>query len=329
MINSKWPLGKNHRLAIFALAFCLCALSTQNVTAAEKDRFPTKTITVIVPQAPGGSIDLAPRGFGAFLGKNLGRNVVIENIPGAAGKIGLTKVWKAKPDGYTLVYHGIPQSIMNEYISKTEYKTSDFRHIFALSINNMVLLVHPDDWRTMDEFLTVAREKTLSGGLASVGSSAHICGLISAENLGMKVNWVPFEGGMEALSQLAGKHLDFAITSTETALTMVIAGKVRPLLVYSQEPDQLLPDVPFPSKLGYNMPMMSSIRGFVAPPNTPIDRVKTLEDAMLKTARDPVYVDWTKKRKLITTPLEGDKYLAETLKQYALLEKYKGFFKSQ
>lgn len=328
MGNLKWLREKNGCLTVLALMFCFCAWMG-SAKATEKDKFPTKAIKVIVPQSPGGSIDMEPRGFAPYLSKTLGVDIMLENFPGAGGKMGLTKVWKADPDGYTLLYHGIPQSIMNEYLFKTEFKTSGFTHVFALCITNMVLLVHPDNWKTMDEFLKVAREKTLSGGVPSPGSTSHICGLVSVERLGMKANWVPFDGSGEVLSNLAGKHLDFAIVSTNSAQTLVAAGKVRPLLVYSDGPDQVFPDVPFPSKLGYSMTSMSAVRGFVAPPNTRPDRVKILEEAMLKTTRDPVFADWAKNRKLEITPLEGKKYFAETQSQYRILEQYKGLFKSQ
>lgn len=107
------------------------------------------------------------------------------------------------------------------------------------------------------------------------------------------------------------------------------AGKIRPLLVYSDGPDPVFPDVPFPSKLGHNMTVMAAVRGFVAPPNTQPDRVKILEEAMLKTARSSAFLEWAKNRKIDITPLEGKKYFGETQKQYILLDQFRGLFKSQ
>jgi len=192
----------------------------------------------------------------------------------------------------------------------------------------MVLMVHPDTWKTMEDFLKIAREKILSGGIPALGSSSHFNGLISVDRLGMKANWVPFESSGEVLASLAGRHLDFAITSSDSAQTMVASGKVRPLLVYSEGVDPVFPEVPFPNKLGYDMNTMPAIRGFIAPPKTPSDRVKILEDAMFKVVKDPAFSDWAKKRKLELTPLEGTKYLGESQRLYAIIEKYKGLFKS-
>lgn len=316
-------------IAVIAV-FCLSVCGAAGVSAAEKDKFPSKTIRVIVPQSPGGAADMEPRGFLPYLTKQLGVNFLIENIPGAGGKMGLTKAWKAEPDGYTLLYHNIPLSIMNEYLFKAEFTTKGFTHVLALLSTNMVLVVHPDNWKTMDEFLKAAREKTLNGGVPSPGSASHICGLVSVDKLGMKVNWIPYNSSGEVLVGIAGKHLDFGIMSTNSAQPMVAAGKIRPLMVYAQGgPDSVFPEVPYPEKLGYKMTGISVIRGFVAPPRTPADRVKILADAMFRAVKDPVYGEWAKGQKMEITPLDGRKYLAETEKQYALLETYKKLFKTQ
>lgn len=314
---------------LVVVMFCFWIFGAANVRAAEKDRFPSKTIKVIVPQSPGGTADAVPRAFVRFLSKRLGVDVVIENVPGAGGKMGLTKCWKADPNGYTLIYTGLPMSIMSEYLFQAEYKTREFTHIFGLLTSNLILLAHPDNWKTMDQLLTASREKTLSGGVPAIGTASHINGLVMGDKLGMKVNWVPYNSSGEVLAGVAGKHLDFGIISTDSAQTMAAAGKVRPLLVYSPVPDPGFPEVPFPEKLGYNMPTMSTIRGFIAPPKTPADRVKILSDAMFKAVSDPEFVDWAKKLRLDVTPRDGRKYLAETEKQYIILGPYRHLFKSQ
>lgn len=324
-----WLEAKKYFLVMMLTAFFLFPNRPANVGAAEIGVFPDKKIKIIVAQTPGGSFDMEMRGFIPYIKKYLGGDMVIEYMPGAAGKMGLSKCWNAKPDGYTLIYNGTPQSIMTEYLFKTEYKTSEFTHVFGLSSTVMVLCAHPDNWKTMEEFLKVAREKTLTGGLPSPGSASHINGLISVDKLGMKVNWVPYEGAAGVITGVAGKHLDFAILSTTSAYPMVAAGKLRPLMTYSQAQDASFPDVPFPEKLGYKMTMMSTIRGFLAPPKTPAKLVKILNDAMFRASQDPAYAAWAKKVNLEITPLEARKYLAETEGQYAILETYKKLFKRQ
>jgi tripartite-type tricarboxylate transporter receptor subunit TctC len=181
----------------------------------------------------------------------------------------------------------------------------------------------------MEEFLKAARENTLIGGLPSPGSTSHICGLVSVDKLGMKVNWIPYNGSGEVLAGIAGKHLDFGIISTNSAQAMVTAGKLRPLMGYAERADASFPDVPFPEKLGYKMTTMAAIRGFVAPPGTPAKVAKILSDAMFSTVDNPNFVAWTKKVKLEILPLSGSKYQEATNEQYETLEMYRKLFKNQ
>ncbi len=330
MKASAYRREKKLFLSAMIMVSCIWVTGGADVRAEQKDRFPNRTIQVIIPQTPGGALDMEPRGFLPHVKKILGVDFLIENIPGAGGKIGLFKCWKAKPDGYTLLYHGIPQSIMSEYLFQAEYKTSSFTHVFGLLSTNMILLVHPENWKTAEEFIKAAREKTLKGGLPSPGSTSHIDGLIMADKLEMKVNWIPYNSSGEVLVGVAGKHLDFGIISTNSAQAMVSAGKLLPLMVFSHgRADPGFPDVPYPEKLGHKMTAMSAIRGFVAPPKTPASVVKILSDAMFRVAADPEFAAWTKKVKLEVSPLDGRKYLAETEKQYTLVETYKKLFKSQ
>lgn len=313
-------------LAFVITAFYLSAFCPGSVLAAEKDRFPAKTIRVIVARSPGGGADLEPRVFLPSLSKKLGVDMLIENIPGAGGKLGVTKAWKAQPNGYTLLYNILPLSIMTEYLFNAEFKTLEFTHVFGLLSTNLVLLVPTDNWKTMEEFCNYGRGKTLSGGIPELGGASHICGLAAADKLGIKVNWVPYSSSSELISAVAGKHLDFGITSTNSAQPMEAAGRIRALMVFARGPDEVFPEVPFPAKLGYQIPSMSVIRGFIAPPKTPANLVKTLSDAMFKAAADPAFVAWTKKAKVTITPLDGIKYLAEVEKQYAIVEPYKKLF---
>lgn len=320
-------IGRDDRW-IISLAFVICLFLWDwgSAKAAGNERFPSKTIKVIIPNSPGGATDTEPRWFVPYLGKQLGVNVLIENLPGADTKIGLTKGWHAKPDGYTLLYHGVPQSLMTEYIYKPDFKTLDFTHIFGLYTSTQVLCGHSDDWKNIEDFIKDARSKTLAGGTSSRGSTSHINGLILTEKFGIKVNWVFYNSTGEALAALAGKHLDFAIMSPETIQPMVAAGKVKPLLVFADKPDQTFPAVPFPNKLGYDMSTILAIRGFIAPPNLTAARKKILEQAMVRATRELAYMEWAKKWNKEIAALEGSRYLEETKKQHILLEKYKRFF---
>jgi tripartite-type tricarboxylate transporter receptor subunit TctC len=210
---------------IAVLIVTLILVTGTNVWAAEKD-FPKKPIQFIVPYAAGGGQDLLARGIAPYLEKHLGGSVQIENVPGAGGKIGFTKVWKANPDGYTIMTYVLPVPIILEKISEVEYRTKEFTPIFAWSEANQALVVNSEVYKTLEDFLSAAKMKTLAFGLPGRGTSAHLAGLLAVEGFGIKVNWVPFSGGAEALTALAGKHIDAAIVQAPTALSLVRSGKL-------------------------------------------------------------------------------------------------------
>jgi len=129
-----------------------------------------------------------------FLEKHLGTSVIIENQPGAGGKIAFEKFQKTEPDGHTLITYTFPKSVIIEYQGKTGFKTRDFTPIFAWSRSSQLLVVNGETWKTFSEFLKAAKAKTLAGGLSGRGSTTHLMGLIALDELGIKANWVPYEG---------------------------------------------------------------------------------------------------------------------------------------
>src|SRR4030042_1595720 len=249
--------------------------------------FPKKPIKLIACAAAGGGEDTEARGIAPYVEKYLGVNVMIENQPGAGGKIAFEKFQRTKPDGYNLITYTFPKSIIIEYMGKTNYRTRDFTPIFAWSRSNQLLVVHADTWKTFDEFLKAAKAKTLAGGLSGRGSTTHLAGLVAVDELGIKVNWVPYEGAAGSTAALAGKHLDFTICLATSALSLIQAGKLRPLLMFSDKRDPYFPDVPIPKDLGFDVTPIPAIRGVEAPPNTPSSIVKVLEEAFSKAVKEP------------------------------------------
>ena len=149
-----------------------------------------------------------------------------------------------------------------EYLGKTGFKTRDFTPIFAWSRSSQVLVVNGESWKTFQEFLKAAKEKPLSGGLSGRGSTTHLMGLIALDELGIdKVNWVPYEGSAGSIAALAGKHLDFTMSLATSAVALIQAGKLRPLLLFSDKRDPHFPDIPVPKDLGYNMSFIPTLRG--------------------------------------------------------------------
>ena len=308
----------------FCAAVAAAALVTTPVSGAD---FPGKPVKLIVTAGAGGGEDTEARAIAPFVEKHLKSQIVIENQPGAGGKIAFEKFQNVTPDGYTLITYTFPKSVIMEYLGKTGFKTRDFTPIFAWSRSSQLLVVHADTWKTFPEFLKGAKEKPLSAGLSGRGSTTHLMGLIGFGELDVKVNWVPYQGGAGSVAALAGKHLDFTLTLAGTAVPLIQAGKLRPLLLFSDKRDPYLPDVPVPKDFGYDMKFIPTLRGVEAPPNTPADIVKILEDAFSKAVQDKDFIDIATKRKVVLVPLGSKEFAKAVADAYVHIAKYQSLLK--
>jgi tripartite-type tricarboxylate transporter receptor subunit TctC len=289
--------------------------------------FPKKPVRIIVTAGVGGGEDGEMRGLMPFLQKHLGVNIMVENIGGAGGKIALEKIQKTEPDGYTLLFSTFPKPIIIEYMEKVSYRTKDFTPVYAWTRSNQLLVGHVDNWKTFDEFLKAAKAKTLIGGFTGRGSTTHVAGLLAVDALGIKVNWVPYEGSGETLGALAGKHIDFVVNLASTSLPLIEGGRLRPLILFSDERDPFFPDVPVPKDLGFAVPALPGVRGIVAPPKTPAAIVKVLEEATSKAVKEASFVDWAKKRKMVIKPLNPQEFGKNIVESYPKVEKIQQMLK--
>lgn len=296
-------------------------------TTALSAGFPEKPVRFIVGFSAGAGVDLDARGIAPYVQKHLGVPVIIENIPGANAKIALTKVWKGKPDGYSIMIQTTTMSIIGQYLLEPEYRIPDFAHVYSWCVTNQVLVVNSEVYKNFDDFLKDAKKRTLSAGLPGIGTASHLSGLMLADGLGIKVNWVPFDGSGDALVALAGKHIDFASIATTSALPLVKAGRIIPLVVMANGPDIAFPKVPLAKDLGFNFPVIPMLRGADAPPKTPLPIIKTLEAAFAKAIKEPEYVAWAQRRMMEIQPLDHVEYGKAILKQQTEVEKYKNMFK--
>jgi tripartite-type tricarboxylate transporter receptor subunit TctC len=316
-------------IKIFSFGFVIGLSFLLICPSADSADFPRKPIKIIVCSAAGGGEDTEARGIAPYLEKYLGVSVMIENQPGAGGKIAFEKFQRTEPDGYTLITYTFPKSIIIEYMGKTNFRTRDFTPIFAWSRANQILVVHADTWKTFDEFLKAAKTKTLAGGLSGRGSTTHLAGLVAMDELGIKVNWVPYEGAAGSVTALAGKHLDFTICLATSAVPLIQAGMLRPLLLFSDKRDPYFPDVPIPKDLGIDVTPIPGTRGLEAPPNTPASIVKVLEEACSKAVQEPAFIEFAKKRRMVIHPLSSQEFRQVVEVTYPKVEKFQSMLKEK
>jgi tripartite-type tricarboxylate transporter receptor subunit TctC len=283
--------------------------------------FPKKTIKLVVTAGVGGGEDSEARGIAPYLEKHLGVKIIIDSQPGAGGKIAFEKFQKTEPNGYTLITYTFPKSIVIENTDKVNFRTKDFVPIYTWSYADQVIVVNAETWKTFDEFLRAAKTKTMTGGIS--GGHSTLSGLAAADELGLKVNWIPYEGSGGSLAAVAGKHIDFMVTLSSSAVPLMEAGKLKALALFGNERDPYLPNVPCTKELGVKITPIPGIRGLSAPPKTPQPIVGVIAEACGKAIKESGFVDYAKKRKMAIRPLSGAEYGNAIAKAYPMVEKYK------
>lgn len=308
------------------IAFLL--LGAWGFKAEAKEAYPSKPITIIIPFAAGGSTDIAVRRIAPYVRKYLNASIIIENLPGADGAIGYYKGYSAKTDGHTLLASNTIPLILTEFSRDVRYKTMDFKPIYAFARDSMILVVHPEFSRNFDEFVKTARAQEVKVGTTGAATTTGLMGILLAEELGLKVNWVPFGGGAESLTTLAGKHIDAVFSIAASTLSLSKAGRLRPLMVFSEKRNPQYPDVPVPKELGVDIALLFNHTGIVGPPGLPEERIKILAEAFGKAGRDPQYVEQLKAMGTSElVPLNPREYRKEFERLYSVAEKYKKYLK--
>lgn len=309
---------------LLAAALALSLSPVLSVGADKKGEFPEGPVTYILGFSPGGKTDTQARAILPYVEKYLGASVTIQNVPGAGGRIGLTKVFKAKPDGYTIGLLPIPAALLGEYLSSAEYKTQEFTPLFACFVTPQVLVVAVDTYKDLEEFIRAGKSRSLTHATPGPGTSSHLAGIVTASGLGInEVRHVHYESSGPSLAALAGKHVDFSVTNTTGALPLVQGGKLKALLVMADQRDPAFPDVPTAKELGYNISAVQAIDGFGGPPGMPPERVKVLEDAFGKAASDPDFVAWAQKAKANLTIMSHGEFRRAIEEMSKELVKYK------
>jgi tripartite-type tricarboxylate transporter receptor subunit TctC len=306
-------MHKKYTKLFFALTLVL-SFGILSHAADKKISFPNKPIRFIVPYAAGSGNDIQSRGLIPYLEKNIGGRFIIDNRPGADGRLGLNDAWKSAPDGYTVINAGMPTPIINEKLFSVNYKTREFTHIYAWSQDNVCLVVNAEAFKRPQDFINEARLRTMAGGISGIGSVSQIAGLSLADAAGFKtVNWVPFKGGAETVTTLAGRHIDFGITTTSSAQALVDAGKLKVALIFSHEKDPTFPNAPLPKDLGLNLTSLPVVRGVLAPPKMNPQIANLLRQAFAKAVKEPDFLNWAKKARVEISPLNHEQFLNYTI----------------
>lgn len=251
-------------------------------------KFPEKPITLIVPWSPGGSGDMTCRILAAQMEKELGKPVVVKNMPGAGSLVGAKALVDAEPDGYTLGFLGISAAIA-QYTSVSPVMMNEYKPVSGVINPPLFLLVNSKTpWETLEEFVDYAKENPgkIKNGNAGAGVIDHLYSSEFARVAGVEFTQVPFKGWGPSLSALAGGHVDSMFVAIGPAKAMISAGKIRAVAIAGEERHPSYPDIPTMKEGGVDitMPFWESI---VVPAETPDEIVAILDDAIRKAFEDP------------------------------------------
>ena len=289
-------------LAPMALALTLLA----GTSLAPAQTYPSRPIRIVVPLPPGANGDLMPRILGQHLSARLGQPVVIENRSGAAQNLGAEYVFRAEPDGYTLL--ATPQGplvISPSFVPKLGFEPAQFVPITIMAKLPYILVVHPKvPVATLAELIAYAKAHPgkLNVGSPGLGSSSHLTGEMLKLAAGIEMTHVPYAGLAPALTDLLAGHTDVMIANLDSSLSQVQEGKLRGLAVTGETRAPELPGLPAVAE-SYPEVVSTSWFAVVAPPKTPAEIAEKLSRAFAEILREPeVEKKW---REMALTPVGG------------------------
>jgi tripartite-type tricarboxylate transporter receptor subunit TctC len=266
------------RIIAAAIMAGACGFFADRAPARAQESWPSRPLTMVVPFAAGGPVDLLGRIIGQYLGAQLGTPVVIENFAGAGGMPGSQRVARATPDGYTFLLGSIGTHALNQslYRHPLYNAATDFAPV-ALIAQVPLVLVTRKDFPAIDlaQFIAYAKaqQSHLQFGSAGAGTSTHIGCVLLNQVLGIDVIHVPYRGGEAALLDLMGGRLDYMCSILSTA-----AQPIR---------DKVMPDLPTADEQGLKGFDIYSWNAVFLPKGTPPEIVGKLNAALSKVMDNP------------------------------------------
>lgn len=276
------------RISLRLVCALAAALSCVGAGAQEAVReYPSRPVRLVVPNAPGSSIDTMSRILATRLGETLGQSVFVENRDGAGGLIGIEAAKNAKPDGYTLICASNGSMLIAPQLKKNvPYDAiNDFTHIGTFAVTPNVLVVHPDlPIRTVKELIDYARAHptTINMSSAGMGSQSHLSGVLLSSMAGFESLHVPHKGGGPSVTSVVAGQTHWTVTPAPAVMSFVRNGKLRAIAHSLPRRSTMLGDMPAIAETvpGYDY---SGWAGLVAPKGTPAPIIDKLHAAMQKT----------------------------------------------
>lgn len=276
------------RVLAFAAAFA--ALSGA-VSAAD---YPTRPITMVVPFSPGGPTDTVTRLVAESMSRDLGQQILVENVGGAGGTLGASRVAKAENDGYTLLLHHISMATSASLYRKLPYDTlGSFEYVGLVTEVPMTLVARadfePTDLKGLVDYAKANKDKVTFAN-AGVGAASHLCGMLFMSKIETQLTTVPYKGTGPAMTDLVGKQVDMMCDQTTNTTNQIKSGKIKAYATTTAVRVPALPDLPTAAEAGLPGFEVNIWHGVYAPKGTAPEIIAKLTTALQKALKDPAVV---------------------------------------
>jgi tripartite-type tricarboxylate transporter receptor subunit TctC len=269
----------------------LCGVLVLVASNAAAQGYPSHPITLVNPFAAGGPVDAVARIMSAPMSKALGQPVLVDYTVGAAGTIGVGRVVRAAPDGYTLSIGHWATHVINAAIYPLQYDVlRDLEPVGMICANPLMIVARPSfpakDLKELIAWLKANPDKA-SVGTAGVGSGTHMGGVYFQSATGTKVQYIPYKGTGPAMQDLLAGRIDMIVDQASNSLPQVRAGKIKAFAITAKNRLAAAPEIPTVDEAGLPGLYVSVWFGIWAPKGTPHDIVAKLNAAMQSSLADP------------------------------------------
>jgi tripartite-type tricarboxylate transporter receptor subunit TctC len=268
------------------LALGLLAGAALLATPAAAQTYPSRVVKMVVPYPAGGPTDVIARIVAEELGRDLGQNVVVENLAGASGAVGTRTVAKAEPDGYTIIFGNNQTHGNNMFLLKEPGydAVKDFAPLAGAGAFEHVFVVKNDlPAKTIPELIALAKKDPgkLNYGSTGVGSGSHLATELFMTRTGIQMTHVPFRGAAPLVTDIMGGRIDVSNSTLPSVLGQFQAGQMRAIGIASPKRNPQAPDVPTLREQGIANADAESWAAFFAPANTPKPILDRLSGAII------------------------------------------------
>jgi tripartite-type tricarboxylate transporter receptor subunit TctC len=259
--------------------------------AALAENFPSHPITIVVPFSAGGPSDAMSRILAERMKVTLGETLLVENVTGAGGSIGVGRAVRSPPDGYTISFGHLGTHVANGAIYKLGYDlVTDLEPVALLPSNPMIVVsknaIPAKSLKELLEWLK-ARPAPATAGTAGAGSGSHIAGLYFENVSGVKLQYVPYRGTAPAMNDLVAGQIDLIIDQTSNSIGQVRAGNIRAYAISADKRIESAPDIPTADEAGLPGFQMTLWSGLWVPKGTPKEIVDKLNASVVDALNDP------------------------------------------